>query len=257
MGKNSKSPLTGNPLRNPGQSLDEEIDNLITDKVVMYLMFIGYFIFITVFEWWRWYRKSPYTPVLFTIVSIPIISFSIFKLFKIYNQLKVLKLGRDGEKAVGQYLELLRENGCKIFHDIIGHNFNIDHVIICKSGIFTVETKTYSKPEKGMAKIQYDGEKVTINGHETLKDVITQAKAEAHWLRGQLREMTGKVVPIKPVVVFPGWFIENSAAGYNSEVWVLEPKALSGFLPNSGMNLTKDEIQLFSYHLSRYIRTKK
>ena len=162
---------------------------------------------------------------------------------------------RDGEKAVGQYLELLRENGCKVFHDIIGNDFNIDHVIICKNGIFTIETKTYSKPVKGEAKIQYDGENVKINGRDILKDVLTQSKAEAYWLKTHLKEMTGKESKVKPVVVFPGWYIENSAAGYNPDVWVVNPKALGNFLPKSGMVLTDDEINLFSYHLSRYIRS--
>ena len=35
---NKKSPLTDKPLRNPGQSLDEEINNLYQNDVTTYLM---------------------------------------------------------------------------------------------------------------------------------------------------------------------------------------------------------------------------
>ncbi|MGD1866748.1 MAG: nuclease-related domain-containing protein [Phormidesmis sp.] len=33
-----------------------------------------------------------------------------------------------------------------MFHDVVGKNFNIDHVVIGDTGIFTIETKTYRKP---------------------------------------------------------------------------------------------------------------
>jgi hypothetical protein len=42
----------------------------------------------------------------------------------------MLMQGREGEKAVGQYLERLRARGYQVLHDIPGENFNIDHVLI-------------------------------------------------------------------------------------------------------------------------------
>lgn len=43
---------------------------------------------------------------------------------------KQLKLARDGEKIVGQYLDDLKEKGNCVLHDIIGENFNVDHVVL-------------------------------------------------------------------------------------------------------------------------------
>jgi hypothetical protein len=45
-------------------------------------------------------------------------------------------MAKDGEKAVGEFLERFREKGYRIFHDIVGGDFNIDHVLIGPSGIY-------------------------------------------------------------------------------------------------------------------------
>ena len=61
----------------------------------------------------------------------------------------------------------------------------------------------------------------------------------------------------KPVVVFPGWFIEPTSEARNSDVWVLNPKALPTFISNSKDSLSIDEISMVAFHLSRYIRGYK
>ena len=77
------------------------------------------------------------------------------------------------------------------FHDVVGLGFNVDHVIVGPAGVFTVETKTWSKPAKGDAKVVFDGERVRINGFEPDRNPIVQAKAQARWLKEVLAESTG------------------------------------------------------------------
>lgn len=48
--------------------------------------------------------------------------------------------------------------------------------------------------------------------------------------------------------------IENKQAGFDPAVWVLNPKALPLFLKHITPCLSTEEVNLFSYHLSRYIR---
>ena len=57
-----------------------------------------------------------------------------------------IKLGRDGERVVAEHLQQLVGAGWRVFHDIQGDGFNIDHVVIGAGGISAVETKTRSKP---------------------------------------------------------------------------------------------------------------
>jgi len=252
-----QSPLKDKPLRNPGQSLDEELDRLISEEGLLWINTIVISLLLVLLEWWRWYSKSEPNPVAITIFVLPVIGFSFLKLFHITQQAKRLKMARDGEKAVGQYLTDLQVKGYRVFHDILGDRFNIDHIIICDRGIFTVETKTYSKPGKGRPEIQFDGETLLINGHPPYRDPVTQAKAQADWSRQMLKESTGKEYPVKAAIVFPGWFIYSTAKGKHNNLWVLNPKALPPFIENEPQVLRQEDVQLAAYHLSRYIRTKK
>ena len=58
---------------------------------------------------------------------------------------------------------------------------------------------------------------------------------------------------MRPVIVFPGWFIEQ-AEGSKREVWVLNPKALPDFIGHEPRKLSDEDVRLASFHLSRFIR---
>ena len=165
--------------------------------------------------------------------------------------------GREGERAVGQYLEKLRSDGCVVFHDIVAKNFNLDHVIVSKKGIYTIETKTYSKPEKGEAKILFDGEKLSIQGTGSYNQPVIQVNSAATWLKNTLEASTGKTFKVKPVILFPGWFVESTAQGKKSNTWVLNPKALPAYMKNQPELLTQEEAQMAVFHLCRYVRVKE
>jgi hypothetical protein len=246
-----KSPLKAAPLHNPGQSLDEEIQRLIDEGVGKYGIVLIFTVVLMISEWWRWYAHISPNPKVYTALTILISPFCIYKVYLIRKQLKQLRLGRDGERAVGQYLEELRVKGYRVLHDIVGNSFNVDHVILSPKGIFVVETKTISKPEKGDAKVCVSDDKLLLNGKAMDRDPIVQVKAASNWIAELLKESTGKNFSVKPVVVFPGWFIE----GRRSDVWVLNPKALPTYIENERTAIAPEDVQLVTYHLARYIRT--
>ena len=250
-----RSPLKSSPLRNPGQSLDEQIDKILDEGFTQYAFVSGFFIVFACLEWWRWYRDIPPSPVVWTILALAITTYSAFKIFGYRERIKRLKLGRDGERAVGQYLELLREKGYRVFHDLIGEGFNLDHVVVSEHGIFVIETKTYSKPLKGNPKINYDGCTLKLGSLDIGEKVVNQARAEATWLRGVLKESTGRDFTVQPVIVFPGWYVESTPEGKRSDVWVLNPKALPTFIGNTTESVSNEDMMLASYHISRFIRT--
>lgn len=252
-----KSPLKDNPLHNPAESLDKEIEKVINEDAAGYLMMIFGVLLLVFLEWWRWFFDVKPNPILYTLLAALAIPYWIHKVLKIKKHLKHLRLGRDGEKAVGQHLESLRESSAKVYHDIPAKDFNLDHVVIAKSGVYVIETKTYSKPESGSPKIIFDGKTLKLStGISTDKPVI-QVQAACSWLSELLKQSTGKSFPVKPVIVFPGWFIEPTSEAKNSDVWVLNPKGLPTFISNSADKLTPDEVSMAAYHLSRYVRTYK
>lgn len=251
-----QSPIKDNPLRNPGQSLDEAIHTLADEEAAPWIMAMVFIIVMTGYEWWRWYAKLPYIPRLMTLMCVGVTAYCLFRLHTFNQKIKTLKMARDGEKAVGQYLERLREQGYSVFHDVVSKNFNLDHVIIGPQGIFTIETKTFRKPVSGNATIHFDGSTIRINGHECLSDPVTQAIAQANWFSEFIKESTGRTYSVKPVVVFPGWFVQSGSEVTSGHVWVINPKGLPKFLDKSPRKLSLEETKLIAYHLSRYIRTQ-
>lgn len=257
MKQKKKSPIKDKPLRYVGQSLDERIDQLVNEDAVPYLMAGILVVYWAGYEWWRYFNDPPPSPKAVTFFALSFVLFCTYKIRKIRNKVKVLKLGREGERAVGQYLENLREKGHRVFHDILGENFNLDHVIISKKGIYVVETKTYSKPEKGEAKIVFNGEALSVDGFGGQAKPILQVNAAVTWLKTVLLESTGKEFCVRPVILFPGWYVESTTQGKKSGVWVLNPKALPTYIENQPEILTQEDMMLASYHISRYIRAKE
>ena len=69
------------------------------------------------------YKQTAF-PKMTTIIALLVSLFSYYKIRKISREVKQLKLGRDGERVVCEHLDILREKGYKIFHDIVGENIN-------------------------------------------------------------------------------------------------------------------------------------
>lgn len=248
----TKSPLKDNPLRNPGQSLDEEINRLVDDQMSIWITFVVFSVVLAALEWWRWYTNPPFAPWPYTFLALAVVTVGTWKLRNFRKKLVKLRLGRDGEKAVGQYLELMREQGYKVFHDVIGEGFNVDHVLVGVKGVYSIETKTYSKPVRGNPTVKFDGSTLSINGFKPDRDPVVQAKAQASWLADLLLKSTGKAFPVRPILVFPGWWVESKNM---KDIWVLNPKGIDTFLSNEDDTLTKEDTSLIAYHLSRHIRT--
>lgn len=59
---------------------------------------------------------------------------------------------------------------------------------------------------------------------------------------------------LKKVVLFPGCLIEPTAESKQSDVWVLNPKALPAFIANSQKRLSGEDVRLVAFHLSRFVR---
>jgi hypothetical protein len=254
MKKEKRAPFKEKPIRYPGQSLDDEISRL-RDKIDEILIIPVMLFLLAFMEWGRWYFKSPVTLSLAIILSLIALVAFIWVAVRIRRQLRVIRrlaLARDGERVVGQFLEELRAKGYRVLHDIVGGDFNIDHVVISPKGIFTIETKTISKPHRGETVINFDGEAPLVNGRKLDRDPMIQARAQASWIRDFLKSSLGRTFPVRPVVVFPGWFVKGTPAC--PDVWVLNEKALPAFIEHEPTLLTAEDFQAITFQLSQYIR---
>jgi hypothetical protein len=247
-----KSPLKINPLRLPGQSVDKEIDRWVNEKALGAFFAAGCFCVVAYFEWYGYLTHAPRRPLLFTALALAAVVLAGWRISIIHTRVRRLRLGRDGERTVGQQLEHLRELGGQVFHDVPGDGFNLDHVVISPRGIYAIETKTLSKPWPS-ATILVDGDTLSVAGRVPDRNPIEQVTGAARWLERMLKESTGTRFTVRGVVVFPGWFVAQR--GSRGQVWVLEPKALPAFIEREPANIAASDVSLAASHLSRYVRS--
>jgi hypothetical protein len=249
----TRSPIREKPLRQAGQSLVEQRSKLFEDQIEPYLVMAVMAVILAAWEWYSYLVPRKPSPWLMSVVAAVAVAFGAWRVFRLRPRMKALRLGIEGERAVGQYLDRLASKGYRVFHDVLGDGFNVDHVLVGPGGVFTVETKTRSKPARGDARVVYDGRSIIVAGFEPERDAIAQAKGQARWLSSLITETTERKVFVQPVVVFPGRYVE-AAEGSQAGVWVMEPKGLPAFIEKQRAQLSKEDIALLSKSISMQFR---
>ena len=249
-------PLKDKPLRNPGQWLDEEIDRQVNDGFMPYFISVVLFWALTGMEALEKYRHLAPQPAIFGAIAIVATILAAIRFRKTYRIVQNLRQGRDGERAVGQYLERLRAHGAEVFHDIPGDGFNLDHVVIASQGVFAIETKAWSR-RSATSRIRAKDGALYKEGQKVDPNPVEQVAASAKWLAELLKETTGKSLPVQGIVVFPGWFVEPMDAATKSRAWVLSPKAVPAFVAKEPNRLLDPDVRLAAFHLGRYVRAKE
>lgn len=254
--RQTRSPLKERALNRAGESGYDSLLEFAFRKLLtpwLFTLFVG---IVAWMEWLHYWLKSPPMPFFSTILfCLSALTAAVWS-WRAVKKLKTLGQGVGGEIFVGQLLEGLRSDGCKVYHDIPGDGFNVDHVAIGPQGVFAFETKTISKPLKGDAKIIYDGQAISVGGYQPDRDPIGQAEAEARHIREILRKMCGKDQVVQPVVLYPGWFVE--CTNNFGKVTVANPTHfLLSFERLHPEVLDEDEVNFLSANFERYLREAK
>lgn len=208
-----RSPLTVQLLRSPGESLARQIDK-VSEDVDLYLFAstMTPLLILSSYLSMRYWGNEKISWVSLLIVALAFMIFFTWKLVVLLKRRNNLYLGLDCERSVGQELNQLMLDGYRVYHDFPAENFNIDHVVIGTNGVFAVETKGRAKPIKGDVNIIYDGDGLQFPTHYE-KGPFEQAKRQAVWLSKWLTSAVGEQVSVRPVLVFPGWYIERKKPG--------------------------------------------
>src|ERR1700755_227229 len=111
------SPLKARPLRNPGESLDRQIESWGGQTAMGYYVAAAMLSFLAGMEWLGFLTQSPRHPWLYSAAALIAIAVFAWRFFQIRRHVRQLKLGRDGERCVGQFLERLRQFDAQILHD--------------------------------------------------------------------------------------------------------------------------------------------
>lgn len=256
--RESRSPLKNVPLRLPGQSIHERLMDLAFGRLLPSLWVASTLCFLAVLESaaavGHWRRM----PGLYAAAAGIAAAVCAFQFWRSREPIRRLQLGRDGERSVAEFLEPLRERGAHVFHDVPGEGFNLDHVLLCRRGIFVIETKTRSKRVGGDARVTFAADSVLVGGHTPDRDPVRQVEGGARWLAELLQDSTGQRFPVRGVVLFPGWFVEPMPRTWKEAglPWVLAPKALPAFIDQEPQLLEESEVSMAVFHLERYIRSE-
>jgi len=213
-----RSPLSQQLLRSPGESLRKELDDRMWD-VMGYLMGLPLFplmLYSTHMTQAYVDGRSPRVSFVLIAVGFLVFSFLFYMTYTAMRKVWRLRLGYDAELAMGQELDQLMRKGVAVFHDFPAEGFNIDHIMVAPNGVFAIETKGRSKPNRDRgaedAKVTFDGKVLSFPGWIETKP-LDQARNQAQWLSKWLSSAVGEKVVVKAVVTLPGWFVDRKGRG--------------------------------------------
>lgn len=162
----------------------------------------------------------------------------------------------DPEPDLEQLLDKLRAAGAEVISDIRAKNFTLDHVVIHTSGAYMIVTHELPLPESGQAKVTFDGRALILPERRPLEEPINPVRAQAAWLRHQLHEAVKKTMPVKGVLLLPGWTVASKQNLAESQVWVLNPRAMTTFVMGGKAAIRTEDVALAKSYLQRYVKTK-
>ena len=154
---------------------------------------------------WFWARVSP-RPASLAGVAVPLI-IGVIALHLAGSGKVLMKRSEQAERGADAEVEvahLLQElpTDYHALHDLTFDGFNIDHVVIGPTGVFTVETKSHR------GKVSASRDALVLNGRPFEKPILKQAWSEAFAVQEMLQHTTGKPCPVQPILCFPNAVVE-------------------------------------------------
>ncbi len=253
-----KSPLNTRPLPVAGS----EIQGILIDKV---LDFAGLFaIFAVTFglTLTLWQHDIFGTLPNRWFMTLITIGFGVYiwkRFSKLLEDAQTYKLGRQGEITVGHILEVLRPFGYTPIHDVLckGANkkyFNIDHVLVGPTGVFAVETKTWSKAKNQNERIIYRNGSLYAGANNKGGDALKRAKDGAEYLQNTLCQRLGKPCSVTPILTFPGWWVDENSRISAEGIIIVNPLRIGEALKTRPQDvLSAQEIKQIVDSISYYL----
>lgn len=134
---------------------------------------------------------------------------------------KQAERGAIAEENTGSLLEGMPQ-GYFVVHDLDTGKGNIDHVLICHKGIFTIEVKSHR------GEVTFDGSNLLLSGKPFEKDFLKQAWAECNAVREILAKWRIDTPTVEPLIVFSNAFV--TVRGKAKGIEVMNLKYLLQFL---------------------------
>lgn len=254
---NKKSPIKREFIRRiAGQSLSDKLFDEVLGHMVLHIVFplaVAFGVLQTILT-------KPITPWLPWIILAVYLCWGLWGIVWLRRrlpQIDNLRVGRDGELAVGQTLDSCNAPGWKVLHDFQTSEIgNIDHIVVAPQGVFCIETKTLRKNEPD-EQIVYDGISITTSSGRSLsdngRDPLKQALGQAKFLKEHLYSLTGRYYADDPksIVTFPGWYVKLAFKVNYPRVLVMNTDFIVSNIPTWPRKLSNEDVTVIYEALVR------
>ncbi len=246
-----RSPLEGKIIsRQPGQSL---LQKFYLDEFAKFAYTVGV-AFGGIVAVLLLAGTAKFSPGMFWFMAVALMATFVglvaWQYFRFHSAAHNYGLGIGGERLVADELRELERLGCHVIHDVPSSRpgANVDHVVVGPPGVFAIETKTRTK--KKDSRIKFDGVILTIDGHDHAKEIREQVEACCTEISNDIRAMTGKSIPVRGVVLFPVWYVDNPRPT-SHKLWVFNPKSFVSFLQYEERVLDDEAVYAIASQLRR------
>lgn len=201
---------------------------------------------LAVYEWiQQWSTLQPH-PVALTLMAGLVAGYAAHRIRPLWKRLHQATESDDSEWRINELMEYLPALGYRVLAKDSGSADESLHLVVGPSGIYSICVNTRRRPKhEGDAvehRMREDGkESLVLAGSEVFGDPLGKvAKAAVHVEKRLLRQL-GRVYAVQPLLVFPGWEVENPHG--NGKVWVLNEDLLEGALAAQPGKLARPEIE--------------
>jgi hypothetical protein len=250
-------------LRGPGETQRRRAQK--ADENLFFYMFGG--AFVPLFVGWIILVLAIYLPRQFILwgAGLAVCAFvastimAAVVVFRFMQRRRNDLLGYLGERAVAEQLDSLSAEGWHVFHDVPAKGrhkkFNIDHVAVGPTGVAAIEVKTRRKRP---GRPGFEEHVMTYNGQQMIwpwgddRCGIDQVQWQAEWLREFIEKRTALRIQPKPILAFPGWFVQERAVGaFRVASHKIVPSIVREW---KSQTLTSEQIDLISRQLDELCR---
>lgn len=217
--KGPRAPFSQRLERSPGQSLTARMDALNEELAIQAVSLLAvplaiYGAYVTYLHFDDHPFDRTETAAVGAIAAV-FAGGALFKMFRRLGERRGVRLAFEGQTTVGQALNRLMLNGYRVYHDVRGADFDIDHIVVGEKGVFAIETGTRSKRTAANrqqdATVAYDGRALHFPGGTDIA-MIAQAKRQSKALADWLGRAIGEELNVRAVLALPGWLVKRTAA---------------------------------------------
>ena len=258
-----KLPFSGYPLPLAGDSSTKRLENILLNKLLFWWTLAFVFLFAIAAR----FLFGPEDIKLFSSITALSMLVAARQTVVWWPKLRQMRQGIHGERLIAEYLNnAFRDNiegTVRVYHDIPDRIGNFDHVVICRKGLFLINTKTMTIRKDSDKTLTYQGNSLSFknSGKPLPYNPVSQVHKETKRLRELLRECHArydhgqtnyKEPAIRGVALFPGWQVEENGA--TSPVWVMKPQDLSDRIAEEDTVMDDTEVKHYGAILSKWAR---